>query len=59
MSIATQVQDHFNKLTVSINDIKDIVEAETYGIDPSMPLFTLKLVPPIKVLIHEVGSQSE
>ena len=52
VSIATQVQDHLNKLTVAINDIKDTMEAETYGTDPSMPLVTLTLVPLIKVLIQ-------
>ena len=50
--IATHVQDHLNKLTAAINDIKDTVEVETNGVDPSVPLITLMLVPPIKVLIQ-------
>ena len=53
MSIATQVQDHLNKLTVAINDIKDTVEAKTYGFGPSVPLITPMLVPSIKVLIQK------
>ena len=53
VKIASQVQDHLNKLTVAINDIKDTVEAKTYGIDPSVPLVTPTLVPPIKVLIQK------
>ena len=53
MSIANQVQDHLNKLTVDDNDAKDTVEVETYGVDPSMPLVAPTLVPPIKVLIQK------
>ena len=61
VSIATQVQDHLNKFTVAINDIKDTVEAETYGVDPSMPLVTPTVFPPIKVLIQrqELGTSKE
>ena len=53
VSIATQVQDHLNKLTVDVNNIKATVEVETCGIDPNMPLVTSMLVPPIKLLIHK------
>ena len=50
-SIANQVQDHLNKLKTVVSDVKDTMEAETYGIDPNIPLVTPTLVPPIKVLI--------
>ena len=53
VSIATQVQDHLNKLTTNINDIKDTMEAETYGVDPNVPLVTPALVSLIKVLIQK------
>ena len=53
VSIANQVQDHLNKLTAVFNDVKDTVEAKTYGIDPSVPLVAPTLVPLIKVLIHK------
>ena len=53
VSIANQVQGHLNKLTTAINDIKDTVEVETYGVDPNVPLVTPMLVPAIKVLIQK------
>ena len=54
-------EDHLNKLKVAINDIKDTVEAKTYGVDPSVPLITPTFVPPIKVLIQKqaLGANEE
>ena len=36
----------------AINEVKATMEADTYGVDPSVPLVTPELVPPIKVHIH-------
>ena len=52
LHIATQVEGHLNKLIEAIQDVKATVEAETYGIDPSIPLVTPELVPPIKGVIQ-------
>ena len=38
---------------MAINNVKDTVEDETYGIDPSVPLVAPTLVPPIKVIIQK------
>ena len=35
-----------------IQDVKATVEAETYGVDPNIPLVTPELVSPIKVVIQ-------
>ena len=48
-SVADQVSQHLNKVVEAINDVKVTVEAETYDVDPSVPLVTPKLVPLIKV----------
>ena len=49
VNIADQVGNHLTKLVDTINEVKAIVEAETYGMDPSVPLVTPELVSPIKV----------
>ena len=36
LNIATQVQDHLNKLTEAIQDVKSTMEAKTYGVDSSI-----------------------
>ena len=36
----------------AINELKSTVEAENYGVDPSIPLVTPELVLPIKVELH-------
>ena len=46
-----QAAKHLNNLIESINEVKTIVEAETYGMDPNIPLVTQELVSPIKVQI--------
>ena len=51
--IANQVQDHLNKLTMAISGFKDTVEAETYGVDPNVPLVAPALFPSIKVLFQK------
>ena len=44
----------------SINEVKATIEAETYGMDPNVPLVVPELVPSIKVKIHgltlEIGT---
>ena len=59
--ITTQVQDHLNKLKMTINDIKDTVEAKTYGADPNVPLITPMVVSSIKLLIERqtLGANEE
>ena len=52
LNIATQFECHLNKFIEAIQDVKAIMEAETYGIDPSILLVKLPLVPPIKVVIQ-------
>ena len=52
LNIASQVEGHLNKLVEAIQDVKATIEAETYGVDPSIPLATLALVSPIKVTIR-------
>ena len=52
VNIATQVEGHLNKLIEPIQDVKAIVEVETYGVDPSIPLVTPKLVLPVRVVIQ-------
>ena len=50
--IADQVGNHLTKLVDAINEVKAIVEAETYGVDPNVPLVTLELVSLFKVGIQ-------
>ena len=52
LNIATKVEGHLNKLIEAIQDVKATMEAKTYGVDPSVPLVTPTLVPPIRVLIQ-------
>ena len=52
VNIASQVKGHLNKLIEAIQDVKATVEAETYGVDPNVPLVTPTLVPPITVVIQ-------
>ena len=47
-----KVLRHLNKLIDTINDVKTIVEANTYGVDPRILLVPPELVLPIKVQIH-------
>ena len=49
VSIANQVGNHLTKLVDAINEVKATIEAETYGMYPSAPLVTPKLVALIKV----------
>ena len=62
VSIAYQVGNHLTKLVDAINEVKAVVEAETYGMDPSVPLVTLELVLLIKVQIQgctlETGAET-
>ena len=51
-NVVGQVSEHLNKLIEAINDVKATIEAETYGMDPNVPLVTQELVSPIKVQIH-------
>ena len=48
-----------NKLIESINEVKSTIEAETYGVDPNVPLATPELVPPIKVNILRRALETE
>ena len=59
INIATQVEGHLNKLIKAIQDVKATVEADTYGVDPSIPLVTLELVSPIKVMIQRKALEAE
>ena len=52
LNIATQVEGHLNKLIEAIQDVKITMEAETYGVDPSVLLVTPLLVSSIKVVIQ-------
>ena len=40
VNIVDQVGNHLNKLMDAINEVKATVEAETYGVDPNVPLAT-------------------
>ena len=59
VNIATQVKGHLNKLIEAIHDVKGTVEAETCGVDPSIPLVIPALVPPIKVMIHRKALEAD
>ena len=59
VNIATQVEGHLNKLIEAIQDVKATVEAETYGVDPSIPLVTPDLGPPIKVTIQRQSLEAK
>ena len=52
LNIPTQVEGNLNKLIESIQDVKATVEAQTYGVDPSIQLVTPTLMLPIKVVIY-------
>ena len=52
LNIATKVEGRLNKLIEVIQDVKATVEANKYGVDPSIPLVEPALVPPIKVVIQ-------
>ena len=47
--LTKKITEHVNQLTEAVNEVKATVEAETYGVDPSIPLVTPELVPLIKV----------
>ena len=47
-----KLADHINQLTDALNEVKRTIEAETYGVDPNIPLVTLELVLSIKVEIQ-------
>ena len=51
MQVEKKVTEHLNKLIDAINNVKTTVEAETYGVYPSIPLVTPELVSLIKVEI--------
>ena len=59
VNIATQVEGHLNKLIEAIHDVKATVEAETYDVDPSIPLVTPPLVFPIKVMIQRKALETD
>ena len=50
---------HLNKLIKVISDVKAIVEAETYGVDPNIQVVAPILVPPIMVTIQTSTLQIE
>ena len=52
VKLSVQVFEHLNKFIDAINNVKTTIEVDTYGMDPSVSLVTLELVPPIKVQIH-------
>ena len=52
MRLTDQLDEHVSQLKEAINKFKATIEAETYGMDPSIPLVTPELVSPIKVELH-------
>ena len=49
MCLTNKLTNHVNKLTKAINEVKIIVEAEAYGINPHSTLEELLLFPPLKI----------
>ena len=52
LQLTNKLTKHINQLIEAINKFKATIEAETYGMDPSIPLVTPELVLPIKVELH-------
>ena len=55
--MTNKITEHINQITEAINKVKTTIEAETYSVDPSIPLVTPELVPPIKVEIQRCAME--
>ena len=53
MQVANKIIEHVNKLTYSLNEVKTIVEAMTYGIDLRDTLAVPLLFPPPKLELQD------
>ena len=49
MQVANNLTEHVKKLTEAINEVKNTVEADTYGIDPGDTLVPPLLFLPLKL----------
>ena len=47
-----KLADHINTMTKAINEVKRIVEADTYSVDPNDVLETPLLLPPVNIDIQ-------
>ena len=49
MQLTNKLEQHINTLTEAINEVRHIVEAETYDVDPNGTLVTPLLLPLVKI----------
>ena len=49
MQVAGQFFEHLNRLTTAINEVKNIVETEMYGMDPGDTLVVPRLLLPLRI----------
>ena len=52
MRLTNKLEEHINTLTEAINEVLNMIESETYGMDPSDALVTPLLLPLVKIEVQ-------